>query len=200
MTLEDLERIRALCDAATPGPWESFVEGRDHSCGSDFIGTQNRKGPDIELSGASHADQDFIAMARQALPRLVAEIERLKELGSSITLHSAKSDLKWLDGWYSAQCDGDWEHHNGITIQSLDNPGWLLSVDLVGTGYEAAALSQVVLLTGEPPSEKNGNRGSSEWIRCEAKDGKFIGAGGAASLVAILDCFRGWIEAQRGVR
>lgn len=74
----DLERIEQLCRAATPPPWRSFVEGRDHESGSDFIQTP---GDDIELSGASRADQDFIASARQDVPRLVAEVRRLRSAG-----------------------------------------------------------------------------------------------------------------------
>jgi hypothetical protein len=71
----ELEAIRQRCEQATPGPWKSFVEGRDHSSGSSFIMT---RGEDIELSGATSADQDFIAHARQDIPRLLAEIHRLK--------------------------------------------------------------------------------------------------------------------------
>jgi Immunity protein 53 len=112
----------------------------------------------------------------------------------------AESALKWLQGWYRAQCDGDWEHQSGLAIQSLDNPGWLLSVDLIGTDCEAAAVPQVVMVRGEPPSEENGNQGSGEWMLCEVKDVKFIGAGAAASLDPILNCFRKWAQAQREVR
>lgn len=39
----------------------------------------NRK-EDIELSGATVADQDFIAAARQDIPRLLREIIELKKL------------------------------------------------------------------------------------------------------------------------
>lgn len=39
----------------------------------------NRK-DDIELIGATIADQDFIAHARQDIPLLLSEIKRLKEL------------------------------------------------------------------------------------------------------------------------
>lgn len=76
----ELEAIRRRCDGATPGPWRSFVEGRDHTSGSSFImtGSGNNRGNDIELSGATTADQDFIAHARQDIPRLLDEIARLK--------------------------------------------------------------------------------------------------------------------------
>jgi hypothetical protein len=76
-----LEEIRTRCDAATPGPWKSFVEGRDHTSGNSFImtGTTNARGNDIELFGATTADQDFIAHARQDIPRLLDEILHLKD-------------------------------------------------------------------------------------------------------------------------
>jgi hypothetical protein len=43
MTDEELAMIRARCDAATPGPWRSYIEGRDHTSGSDFIMTGEGK-------------------------------------------------------------------------------------------------------------------------------------------------------------
>jgi hypothetical protein len=74
-------------NATSVAPWVSFIEGRDCESGSSFIMTGIAKGEniwgetrgeDIYLSGASHADQDFIAHARQDIPMLIAEIERLK--------------------------------------------------------------------------------------------------------------------------
>jgi hypothetical protein len=73
----DTHAIRQRCDQATPGPWKSFVEGRDHDSGSSFIMTS---GEDIELIGASVADLDFIAHARQDIPQLLVEIQRLKAI------------------------------------------------------------------------------------------------------------------------
>jgi hypothetical protein len=39
-------------------------------------------------------------------------------------------ELAWLEQWYQEQCDGDWEHHCGVTIETLDNPGWLVQGDV----------------------------------------------------------------------
>ena len=66
--------------SARNGPWKSYVEGRDHTSGSDFImvGEGEARMDDIELSGATKADQDFIASARQDVPALVEEVKRLK--------------------------------------------------------------------------------------------------------------------------
>jgi hypothetical protein len=69
----DLDAMRQRCEKATTGPWKSYVEGRDHDSGSSFIMTS---GTDIELLGATIADQDFIAHARQDIPQLIGEIER----------------------------------------------------------------------------------------------------------------------------
>lgn len=72
--------IAARSAAATPKPWRSFIEGRDHLSGNVFIQTADGYGPDIELTGATRADQDFIAEARQDIARLLAEIHRLRQL------------------------------------------------------------------------------------------------------------------------
>ena len=77
MTEIDLFAIQARCDHASRGPWKSFIEGRDHGSGSSFIRTGETQGTDIELSGATETDQDFIAHARQDIPALLAEIRRL---------------------------------------------------------------------------------------------------------------------------
>ena len=75
LSQEDLEEISSRCQGATAGPWTSYVEGRDHESGSSFIMTS---GEDIELAGATIADQDFIAHARQDVPRLLEEVQRLR--------------------------------------------------------------------------------------------------------------------------
>jgi hypothetical protein len=75
VTEEYLSEVERRVNAATAGPWISFVEGRDHTSGSSFIRTAS---DDIELSGATVADQDFIAHARQDVGTLLAELRRLR--------------------------------------------------------------------------------------------------------------------------
>ncbi len=89
---DDLDAIEARARDATPGPWEAFVEGRDHLAGADLIrtGGMDESGPDMYVTltywnddGAVPAaphDLDFIAAARQDIPRLVAELRRMREL------------------------------------------------------------------------------------------------------------------------
>ncbi len=80
MTDEELEAIERRCAAARPGPWTSFVEGRDFFGGSNMIRVtdDDDSQPDIEPLGATVEDQDFIAHARQDVPRLLAEVRRLR--------------------------------------------------------------------------------------------------------------------------
>ena len=74
----DLKAIEDRCASASAGPWRSFIEGREQMSGSSFIQTGPPDGPDIYLSGGTDADQDFIAAARQDIPRLINEIRRLR--------------------------------------------------------------------------------------------------------------------------
>jgi hypothetical protein len=47
------------------------------------------------------------------------------------------SMLDRLQGWYVAQCDGEWEHQHGLSIGTLDNPGWSISIGLTDTGLQS---------------------------------------------------------------
>jgi len=85
LTTEELAAMKARLEATTPGPWTSCFEGRDHWGGDSFIHTATQ---DLYISGEDYAgggghfcaDQDFIAHARQDMPRLIAEVERLRQL------------------------------------------------------------------------------------------------------------------------
>lgn len=83
----ELQAIRERRVAATPEPWWSWVEGRDGLSGDTFIGRvlEGARHPDLYLKtepgeSVSVADLDFIAAAREDLPRLLAEVERLQRL------------------------------------------------------------------------------------------------------------------------
>jgi len=81
-TDERLNDIRSRCEAATEGPWKSYIEGRDHVAGDTFILTRIGSSDEGEfyLSGASDADHDFIAKARQDIPALLQEVRRLRSM------------------------------------------------------------------------------------------------------------------------
>ena len=77
---QEILKIIERYNKARPGPWTSFIEGRDHQSGSSFImiGQGLNRGGDIELFGATTDDQDFIAHARQDIPTLIDEVYRLR--------------------------------------------------------------------------------------------------------------------------
>jgi hypothetical protein len=70
-----LIEISQRAASATAGPWRSFVEGRDHTAGSSCIRTGGPE--DLEISGATAEDYDFIASARQDIPYLLSLLEKL---------------------------------------------------------------------------------------------------------------------------
>lgn len=43
--------------------------------------------------------------------------------------------LSWVEDWYKEHCDGVWEHDYGITIGTLDNPGGMSELILMGPVY-----------------------------------------------------------------
>jgi hypothetical protein len=95
LTTEELDRIERCIRASTAGPWFSYVVGRDADTDLNYIetGSCNEVGTfkQMELHGASAADQDFIANARQDVPRLLAEVRRLRARLQS--QRAAASDL-----------------------------------------------------------------------------------------------------------
>lgn len=46
------------------------------------------------------------------------------------------NNLEIIQEWYKNQCNGDWEHENGIKINTTDNPGWSVTIDLVDTSLD----------------------------------------------------------------
>jgi len=72
----ELDEIERRSQAVLSAPWKSFIEGRGHQSGSNFIQTA---GVDIELIGATLEDQDFIARSKDDVDRLIKEIRFLKK-------------------------------------------------------------------------------------------------------------------------
>ncbi len=64
-------------------------------------------------------------------------------------------DLSWLLQWFAKQCDGDWEHANGIRIGTTDTPGWCLKISIAGTELENKKFQNI-----------DNNREEHDWIFC----------------------------------
>lgn len=89
LTDAELREMRARCEAATPGPWKMhhrFVSAKDtdDECaglGWDFDPDCPTNPPEPMLRGvfARAADAHFLMSARTDMPRLIDEVERLRE-------------------------------------------------------------------------------------------------------------------------
>jgi Immunity protein 53 len=95
------------------------------------------------------------------------------------------SPLRALEAWYAGNCDGDWEHSFGVTIETLDNPGWAVRIDLA----ESA-------LAGLPFETVRIDRSPDDWLRCSVEADVFKGYGGPGNLHEILDVFAGWAKTE----
>ena len=88
--------------------------------------------------------------------------------------------LYLLQRWYVGQCDGEWEHSYGVTIDTLDNPGWTVRIDLTGTPLEGATAGWT-----------KSDRSEHDWLRWRIEDERFEAACGPTNLneaiVAFLD-------------
>lgn len=93
--------------------------------------------------------------------------------------------LEWLQSWYLLQCNGDWEHSYGVKIDTLDNPGWSLEIDLTDTS-----------LQNRPFEKTKIERTEDDWVMCEVEKNQFYGAGGPKNLGEIIQVFRNWIESE----
>lgn len=92
-------------------------------------------------------------------------------------------NLIWLLNWFFQQCDGDWEHGNGIQIGTLDNPGWYLTVCIEGTECEGKEFKDIII-----------ERSENDWFHCFVKNKKFEGPCGLFNLPEVLQIFREWVE------
>ncbi|MGI8956284.1 MAG: immunity 53 family protein [Chthoniobacterales bacterium] len=92
--------------------------------------------------------------------------------------------MRRLQEWFHAQCDGEWEHGEAITIETLDNPGWTMKIALEDTR-----------LSGRPFTEvKRDYDSATEWLTCFLRDGKFMGACGPLKLEEMVEVFLAWAE------
>jgi hypothetical protein len=99
--------------------------------------------------------------------------------------------LARLQSWYSRQCNGEWEHSSGISIQSCDNPGWWVKINLVGTPLESLAVAEIA----EGVDARRFAQGTN-WLSCRIEEGVWHGAGDENKLERILEIFLAWAEAN----
>ncbi|MFP9468948.1 immunity 53 family protein [Pectobacterium brasiliense] len=98
------------------------------------------------------------------------------------------NELQEIQRWYQAQCNGKWEHAFGISIDTLDNPGWRVKIDLAETS-----------LTDKPftATSRGKHPEGSDWIFCKTEKLQFIGFCGVGNLAELLTIFLNWCRDER---
>lgn len=97
--------------------------------------------------------------------------------------------LKWIQKWFVEQCDGDWEHGHGIQLETIDNPGWSVKINVENTNVQETLFENV-----------NIERTETDWIHCKTDYDQeragiyFVAYGGPENLEEILTVFKAWVE------
>lgn len=94
---------------------------------------------------------------------------------------SPDSSLEWLQSWFARRANGDWEHRFGIKIETLDNPGWRVTIDLSGTALASKSFTDVRVDNSE-----------NNWITCRVAERKFEAFCDPGRLAEALEVFRSW--------
>jgi Immunity protein 53 len=93
-------------------------------------------------------------------------------------LDESRDALFLLQRWYLEQCDGRWEHDYGVKIDTLDNPGWTMDIDLAGTDAPKSSRPRVTT-----------ERTEHDWIHWWVEDETFHAACGPANLAEAVIAF-----------
>jgi hypothetical protein len=88
-----------------------------------------------------------------------------------------------IEKWYRSHCNGDWEHQWGVSIETLDNPGWRIQIDLRQTQAEGRTSAWVKI-----------NRSGDDWLMYRAVGDKFEAACGPLNLSEALQVFTSWYD------
>jgi len=93
--------------------------------------------------------------------------------------------LSKLERWYAAQCNGDWEHGYGVRIDTLDNPGWKVEIDLRGTKKQYSLSARVRI-----------DRSDNDWIQYWVEKQQFQIACGPMNLSEVIETFVHWFDSN----
>ena len=94
--------------------------------------------------------------------------------------------LRRLQDWYVSQCDGGWEHAYGISITTLDNPGWKINVDLTDTDLIGRTFDDI-LFEGKD---------NNDWYQCRIRNDDFEGHCGPHHLGDVIAIFLNWANGK----
>lgn len=90
----------------------------------------------------------------------------------------SESTIQRLQHWYRQQCDGEWEHSEGIKIFTLDNPGWGMKADIARTEVAGVQSDWVKL-----------ERSEDDWVFYRSTGVVFEAACGPLNLAEAIELF-----------
>lgn len=91
--------------------------------------------------------------------------------------------LNWIEAWYKGSCNGDWEHNYGVRIDTIDNPGWSVVIDLHDTKDQEIRVEKISF--EESPSN---------WYNYSVMNGKYKAYGSPDKLKFLLEMFRNIVQ------
>lgn len=94
-----------------------------------------------------------------------------------------------LEKWFANRCNGEWEQHYGVRIDSLDNPGWTLQIDLDGTEAQSCCLRRTMI-----------QRGENDWIHYWVERKQFQARMGLPNLEEAVRIFVDWFDRASSLR
>ena len=94
-------------------------------------------------------------------------------------------NLSSLERWYASQCNGDWEHSYGIHIDTLDNPGWKIKIDLHATRKQNCSLQRQIIAQSQ-----------NDWIQYWIEKEQFHVACGPLNLYEAVEIFIRWFDSD----
>lgn len=89
----------------------------------------------------------------------------------------------WIQHWFKNNCDGDWEHGNGIQITTIDNPGWDVEIDISNTSLANIEIPWVL-----------NESSKQDWYGVKIENHVFNASGDSGKLTFLLGLFKEMIE------
>jgi len=91
--------------------------------------------------------------------------------------------IKWLQEWFYQLCDREWEHENSILIETIDNPGWSIKIDLNNVNFSISSQKwKIFELSNE------------NWVGYKVENNIFFAAGDPLKLETLIIIFKVIIE------
>lgn len=92
--------------------------------------------------------------------------------------------LEWIQDWFKANADGEWEKGDAIQITTLDNPlGWDVEIDISNTSIANLEIKWIL-----------NENSKQDWYGVKIENQRFRAAGDAGKLIFLLNLFREMIE------